>query len=284
MAYEADISRANPACFLFLVDQSASMAGPIGNSEELKMDVAANVLNRTLSAVVERCSQGVEIREYFDIGILTYTTNAQGFTQITSVLPGTSSEEPFLKISAVAEAAEVIDKPVWVSDGAGGLTEIIDSFPQWLEPTAEHGTPIVDALRTANAALGRWIAQHQDSYPPILINITDGLYTIGGNPEPVSTEIMGLSTTDGNVLLFNAHLSERSANPVQYPSLEEGLPGEDAELLFRMSSPLPRSFCDLAGSLGISVAEGARGYVYNAGIEELVHFLDIGTRGPAELH
>ena len=283
MAYEADISRANPACFLFLVDQSGSMEAPIGGSEELKMDVAANVLNRTLSAVVERCSQGVEIREYFDIGILAYTTDSQGFIQIASVLPGTSLENPFLIISAVAEVAEVIEKPIRVSDGAGGLTEIIDSFPQWLKPTAEFGTPIAEALLTAKSALESWIAQHQDSYPPILINITDGIYT-HKHPEPVSSEIMDLSTNDGNVLLFNAHLSAVPANSVQYPSLEEGLPGEDAGLLFRMSSPLPRSFCDLAGSLGISVAENARGYVYNAGIEELVHFLDIGTRGPAELH
>ena len=283
MAYEADISRANPACFLFLVDQSGSMEAPIGGSEELKMDVAANVLNRTLSAVVERCSQGVEIREYFDIGILAYTTDAQGFIQIASVLPGTSLENPFLIISAVADVAEVIEKPVRVSDGAGGLTEVIDSFPQWLKPTAEFGTPIAEALLTAKSALESWIAQHQDSYPPILINITDGIYT-HKHPEPVSSEIMDLSTNDGNVLLFNAHLSAVPANSVQYPSLEEGLPGEDAGLLFRMSSPLPRSFCDLAGSLGISVAENARGYVYNAGIEELVHFLDIGTRGPAELH
>lgn len=284
MAYEADISRANPACFLFLVDQSGSMEAPIGGSEELKMDVAANVLNRTLDEISQRCSSGDDIRNYFHIGILGYTTDPSNYPKITSVLPGTTTESPFLQIGEVVDVAEVVEKTVKVSDGAGGLVEIDQVFPMWIEPSAEYGTPMCATLQRATYALNQWIAQNPDSYPPIVIHITDGMST-DGNPEPYGREVMNLSTNDGNVLVFNLHLSESPARPVQFPSLEEGLPGQFAELLFRMSSVLPQSFRDLAGTMaGISVAENARGFVYNARIEELVHFLDIGTRGTTELH
>ncbi|MCY0933311.1 hypothetical protein [Streptomyces sp. H34-S4] len=33
MPYTAEISRTNPGCFIFLVDQSASMSDPIGSGE-----------------------------------------------------------------------------------------------------------------------------------------------------------------------------------------------------------------------------------------------------------
>ena len=36
MPYSAEISRSNPACFLFLVDQSRSMQSPFGREPETK--------------------------------------------------------------------------------------------------------------------------------------------------------------------------------------------------------------------------------------------------------
>ena len=39
MPYIADVSRANPACFLFLIDRSGSMAGALaGQPGQRKMD------------------------------------------------------------------------------------------------------------------------------------------------------------------------------------------------------------------------------------------------------
>ncbi len=46
MPYTADISRANPACFLFLIDQSGSMEQALsGQPGFRKMDQAAIALN-----------------------------------------------------------------------------------------------------------------------------------------------------------------------------------------------------------------------------------------------
>ena len=49
MSYTADISRNNPGCFLFLIDQSGSMMGALGGQpDQRKMDAAADAVNRIL--------------------------------------------------------------------------------------------------------------------------------------------------------------------------------------------------------------------------------------------
>ena len=285
MSYTADISRNNPGCFLFLIDQSGSMAGALGGQPDLrKMDGAADAVNRILDAISQRCSQGMDVRDYFDIGVVAYGTDGSGRTKLETPLPGTSPEQPFLSISQVADAADVEERQVKESDGAGGVVEVTKKFPVWLHPTAGFGTPMCDALSAASKALRDWTAQHPDSYPPMVINVTDGAAT-DGNPVPVAKEIMALETNDGNVLMYNAHLSEMSAMPVQYPSEESEIPPDEyAAQMFRMSSEFPAQVVDLAASMGLSVTEGSRGYVYNADIVALVQFLDIGTRAASDLN
>ena len=79
MPYAADISRNSPGCFLFLIDQSASMSGALGGQPEpRKMDAAADAVNRILDAISQRCSQGMDVRDYFHVGVITYTTDDKG--------------------------------------------------------------------------------------------------------------------------------------------------------------------------------------------------------------
>ena len=285
MPYTADISRNNPGCFLFLIDQSGSMSGALGGQPGLyKRDGAADAINRVLDAISQRCSQGMDIRDYFDIGVITYTTDEGGRLLLESALPETSPEQPFLKVSEVVDAAEVEERQVKESDGAGGIVEVTRKVPTWLRPTAMYGTPMCEALSAACKALQDWTAEHPDSYPPMVINVTDGDAT-DGNPEPVAQEIMALQTNDGNVLIYNVHLSEMSVNPVQYPASESELPSDEyAARMFRMSSVFPAPVTELAAGMGLPVTEGSRGYVYNADMVTLVQFLDIGTRAASDLH
>ena len=285
MPYTADISRNNPGCFLFLLDQSGSMTGALGGQPGLrKMDAAADAINRVLDAVSQRCSQGMDIRDYFHIGVITYNTDGGGSTTLGTVFPGTSTDQPFLTVSQVVDLAEVEERQIKESDGAGGIVEVTRKFPVWLHPAASYGTPMCEALSAAAKAVQDWIDQHPDSYPPMVINVTDGDAT-DGNPEPLAQEIMALGTSDGNALLYNAHLSAMSVQPVQYLAQDGDLPGDEyASRLFRMSSVFPDPVCDLAASMGLPVTQGSRGYVFNADMVALVQFLDIGTRAATDLH
>lgn len=321
MPYTASIDRRNPGCFLFLIDQSHSMRkGLAGQTEQPKINAAADAVNRAIDNIALRCSQGLEIRDYFDIGILGYGY-AQVLTyeevlsekyiyhieddgkaevwkkgeyydpeidgpivraSVISVLPGASPESPFLSIGRVAEIAEFEERQARESDGAGGVVEVTRRFPVWLRPHTGTHTPMCEALAFAGQAVEQWIARHPDSFPPIVINISDGEAT-DGDPEPIARQIMELSTSDGNALMFNCHLSELRAAPAQYPGRERGLPGEHARRLFRMSPPMPPGFRAHAETLDIRPAPESRCYVFNADLVSLVQFLDIGTRAAANL-
>ena len=285
MPYTADISRQNPACFLFLIDQSGSMQQALaGQPGQRKMDQAASAINRILDTIAQRCSQGMDIRNYFHIGVLGYNTDAKANPILTSALRDTSPDHPFLSISQVVDAADIVEVPAKESDGAGGLIDVTRRMPVWLRPHAEYGTPMCQALQTAAQAIETWIAQHPDSFPPIVINVSDGAAS-DGNPEPLARRLTELQTADGNVLLFNVHLSQINASPIQYPHNPDALPHDDeyAALMFRMSSVLPESSRAQAVILDLPVTENSRGYVFNADIAALVQFLEIGTRAASTL-
>jgi hypothetical protein len=67
VTYSAEISRSNPTCFVFLVDQSASMIDPIGGSEvpQKKADVVADAINRLLTELAVKCAKEEGVRDYF---------------------------------------------------------------------------------------------------------------------------------------------------------------------------------------------------------------------------
>jgi hypothetical protein len=85
-------------------------------------------------------------------------------------------------------------------------------------------------------------------------------------------------TADGNALFFNCHISSRAEEPVVFPDSEMGLPDEYARLLFRISSVLPSTLLETARSEEFMIGEKARGFAFNADLEVLIRFLDIGTR------
>ncbi|PRC47534.1 hypothetical protein C6A85_84455, partial [Mycobacterium sp. ITM-2017-0098] len=85
-------------------------------------------------------------------------------------------------------------------------------------------------------------------------------------------------STDGNVLLFNLHVSDKGGSPISFPASEAALPDEFSRLLYSMSSLLPSQMRTLAGNQGHRVEEGSKGFVYNADVAGIVQFLEIGTR------
>lgn len=61
-----------------------------------------------------------------------------------------------------------------------------------------------------------WIAQHPRSLPPIVVHMTDG-ESQDGEPTPYADAIKRLAAEDGNVMLFNCHLSMTAAEPFMFP-------------------------------------------------------------------
>jgi hypothetical protein len=297
MPYTAEISRQNPSCFLFLIDQSTSMQDVLdptnvqpleqprtvdgrtythSASGRTKAQGVADAINKLLSTLIIKSAKEEGIRPYFDIGVIGYGA------QVGHVFAGPLAGREMVPISDVGNnPARVEERKKKVDDGAGGIVDQTVRFPVWFDPVGNGGTPMCRALDLAKHTLEGWVAKHPNSYPPIVVNITDGEAN-DGDPEPAAEALRQLSTNDGNVLLYNVHVTSAEGEPIEFPDSEERLPDKFAQLLFRMSSPLPSFTRSEAQREGFRVSEGTRGFVFKSDMVSLIRFLDIGTR-PSDL-
>lgn len=274
MPYSAEISRGNPSCFLFLIDQSGSMADVFasGESTRRKCEGVADAVNKLLQNLVIKCAKEEGVRDYFHVGVIGY-----GAT-VGSAYGGQLAGRDLVPISEIGNLpARIEERTRKVEDGAGGLVEQSIRFPIWFDPTANGGTPMCQAFGGAATLLESWVSQHPNGFPPVVINISDGEAT-DGDPSAPAEKIKQIRTADGAVLLFNLHLSAATGVPIEFPDSENNLPDRFAQLLFRMSSVLPSHMRDQARSERYAVTDGSRGFVFNADLVSVIKFLDIGTR------
>ncbi len=273
MPYNAEINRTNPTCFVFLVDQSNSMLEPFGGQpDKQKAEGVADAINRLLQNLILKCAKSDGIRDYFYVGVIGYGGG------VASVLGAGLAGQTLVPISAIANnPLRVEQRTRKVDDGAGGILEQKFKFPIWLEAKATGKTPMCEALRLAKQYLDVFLGRFANCYPPLVINITDGMAT-DGDPRADAHTLQKMASSDGNVLLFNAHVSAAKALAIEYPSTEGALPDNFAKLLFRMSSKLPPRLFEAARADKFPIQPEARGFVFNADLVSVIRFLDIGTR------
>jgi uncharacterized protein YegL len=274
VAYSAEISRSNPSCFLFLIDQSGSMGDNFpGEAAKKKADGVADAINKLLQNLVIRCAKEEGVRDYFHVGVIGYGTNVgPGFG-------GSLAGKEVAPISEIANSpARIEERTKKVDDGAGGLVDQKVKFPIWFEPTFSGGTPMCQALNNAKGILQRWLAQHPNCFPPAVIHITDGEST-DGDPSGAMNDLKTLASNDGNVLLFNLHISSNpNAQSTAFPDSATNLPDQYSKLLFDGASVLTPFMRNVAGEHGFNLSDGARCFVLNADLVLVIQALDIGTR------
>src|SRR5580700_9009848 len=129
MPYTAEISRTNPTCFLFLVDQSSSMLEPFGaQPEKSKAAGVADALNRLLQNLVLKCAKADGIRDFFHVGLVSYGG------RVLSAFSGALAGQTLVPISKIADnPTRVEQRTRKVDDGAGGLIDQKFKFPVWFE-------------------------------------------------------------------------------------------------------------------------------------------------------
>jgi hypothetical protein len=250
MAYQAEISRDNPTCILFVIDQSGSMDESTETGRS-KAQFVADVLNKTIYTLVTNCSKADGIRNYFDVGVLAYSGS-----DVMTGFGGALGNAPIHPISVISEKPlRVEDRIKKVDDGAGGIIEQKTKFPIWFDPQASGGTPMTAAITKAMELVAEWCDLHLHSYPPTILHVTDGQST-DGSPEHISDGLRQLSTNDGQSLLFNLHVTTGGGWEILFPTSEVGLADDNSRMLFRMSSQLPAHLAKFAGDKGYSIKEG----------------------------
>ena len=275
MPYTAEVTRTNPTCILFMIDQSRSMRDEIsaGDGAAPKSVGVAGTINRWLQELSIKCAKSDGIRDYYHVGVIGYGKN------VGPALVGPAAGKDLVPISEIASnPGRIEERKRKVPDENGKLRKQVVKVPIWFDPIADGGTPMCKASAEAYRILQGWLSNHGDSYPPLVIHITDGEAT-DGDPEQRVRALTDLSTSDGNTMLFNIHLSAHpNATPVVFPDSADNLPDEYSRMLFDTASPLSETMRAIAKEQGIPTTAGSRAFVLNADMVALVQAIDIGTR------
>ena len=276
MSYSVIPNSANPMAILFVVDQSGSMCEKMQNGKT-KAEQVATVINKTISELVIRSSKGDVVKNYYEVGVIGYSGkgvyNALGGAFASSILnPIATFEQNPLRIEDrvsefVTDAGDIVEQPV--------------KFPVWFDPMAYGGTPMCVALKMAAETIAPWCNAHQESFPPVVIHITDG-ESGDGDPQQIAELLQKLSVKDGNVLMCNLHVSTARGSAIYFPSTEDILPNAYATKLYAMSSVIPEGMIvnieeELRGKVELS--NDSRFFTYNGDEVAIVKFIRIGTQG-----
>lgn len=277
--YQQTFSRTTPGCIMLLVDRSDSMKQQWGNSGLTLAEGAARAINKLLLELCVKSTKehGGAMRRYFYCGILGYGfcpgTGGEG---VEVALPGPLADRGIVPLPDLA------DHPIAVREEPSVDAVLSRSrVPAWIDPYHGFRTPMCQAIATAGSYLYGWANAFPNSFPPIVINITDGMVTDspydGADIATWAQRLTTIATNDGPTLLFNIFLSPTPGNGVWFPASPASLP-QPGPGLFSISSEMPRPMVDNARSAQVQVGPGARGLVFNADLAMLVKFLEIGTR------
>lgn len=280
-AYTAQITRNTPTAFIFLIDQSVSMQNYTTlYGEEMPMaEAVARIVNHQLNELVLRCVKGSETRDYYDIAIIGYGEKAYSgwkgeLEGRDFVKPSELKEHPYKKITTKKETRT-----------RKGVKVVEIEEVQWIEAEATEGwTRVHHAFEKAKGLLDEWMEKHHDKdcYPPTIINITDGEFN-GATKEYVlqqANELKSMFTNDGNVILFNIHISANKAVCVTCPASKDEVSFSSlATTMYEMSSLLPMRYSDRIADLR---GDGTPNNRYtamsiNADMSTLIQLMDIGT-------
>jgi hypothetical protein len=274
MPYSVRITSTSPACFIFLIDQSSSMSKVSSSSPGKSLaEGVADAVNRVIRNICLKCVSGnKDLKDRFYIGLVRYgqtTGQALGGELASKSLVGVSelNSHPLRMV----ESVEQVKAPT------GKIVERRLKWPVWIDPIADGNTPMCAAFQYATEIARQFVGVFPECYPPIVLNITDGIPS-DGDPRPFAEELCQISSSDGATLLFNLHISAEATGSIQYPAIESPDWAKFARLLFRMSSPLPESMLTFARQQNLPVTPGSRGFGYNTDLSNVVQFLDIGTQ------
>lgn len=281
-------SRQKPAFFIFLLDQSGSMIDPIGGGGgKSKEEALAETLNAWIEMMIFSCANADGINNKLDVSIIGYCTDENGEAIIEPALAGALAGRERVSIIELEEnVARVEDRTLQRFDeNTEAVIEIPYEHKVWVEPRANFGTPMCSALLKVYELIESWTAENMDSSPPIVINFSDGEST-DANPLEYAESVLSHYTHQGNVLMFNCHMSIFESGGVLFPSTASELPlhlDPNAQTLFDISSELPKEAMESGLAMGFDLSPGARGLAFNADLVGIMKFLQMVASPPGVL-
>lgn len=267
-------SSATPGLLIILVDKSGSMMLKYKNESDSRTVFATRAINRVINDIIKKNFNGTEPKNRCFISVISYCADVK------------EECSGYLKdLYKSPKRVETVTKKV--SDGAGGLVDMNVKMPIWVEPTdTDTWTDMKGAFLMAKKLVEDWVADKPDNPAPVIINISDGVpYYDHKNSndcmeetKTIANEIMQISNSDGNVLIFNAEIGDTSQEiitPNDDSEVKKG--GAGAEFLYDISSVIPEGYIDAARKNELPVKPNSRGCVFSADAVTLIKLIDFGS-------
>lgn len=267
-------SSATPGLLIILVDKSGSMMLKYKNESDSRTVFATRAINRVINDIIKKNFNGTEPKNRCFISVISYCADVK------------EECSGYLKdLYKSPKRVETVTKKI--SDGAGGLVDKKVKMPIWVEPTdTDTWTDMKGAFLMAKKIVEDWVADKPDNPAPVIINISDGVpYYDHKNSndcmeetKAIANEIMQISNSDGNVLIFNAEIGDTSQEiitPNDDSEVKKG--GAGAEFLYDISSVIPEGYIDAARKNELPVKPNSRGCVFSADAVTLIKLIDFGS-------
>lgn len=278
--YQNSITRTHRTAFVIMIDQSGSMQESVlfGAERMTKAEGVALAANTFIDEIISRSRRDGGIYDYYDIAAIGYSGDG-----VYSLLDG---ERSFTQPSRLA-AREVRKTSRMVVNTLPDGREIMTvcQHNAWIQPRSVGGTPMYEAFSKVLGMVSAWCRKtsNADSYPPTVINITDGEGSDadGEKIREITARIKTVKTSDGNVLLFNMHLCgehDSVAPSVLFPCDSSELPDRRyARLLYDISSQMPEAYNPLIAEIRGGGRPPYKGMSYNCSLSNIADVLNIGS-------
>lgn len=231
MAYELAWGSANPGHIVYLLDLSGSMKREL-NGQRL-VDVVMTAIYQNLSDLVALNTKGDVIFERFTCTVIGYNSD------VVKLIDNASVNKTFDYVLDAEANGMMFDT------NSGGIAE-----PRWQ-------TYMADAFAMAADDVKAWIVKQKAkglAMPaPVVINITDGFPEEKGLTREQAVEkalkaageLKRISTPDGDLLLYNIHITpDKAASTLALPNAEPK--STDMKFLYEASSVIPQKMIDQA--------------------------------------
>ena len=273
-----EVTTAKPWLLVLMVDESHSMQADWGGTKRRMSDIVEQAVNQLLydMALNYNTSSGLDedsVSDRIHLRLLVYSGDGDVYDPIpmsngSSYMRATGDE------GWVQNYSDVHPYP-----SSKGDVEV----PRWLQLDPHGRTPMLAAFRIARRAVEQHIEEYPDSFPPVVLNISDGEPTDCGKPidwELLLSEcdsIRSLGAGENQPIVCNVHWDpEGRAPPSLYPS-EPPQAGGIESGLWEASSTIPAHMAPLVPTAGVGDPEGRRFFVYNSNVIHFHEFLQFST-------
>ncbi len=245
--------------------------------EMTKARAVSLVASGFIDELLHRARREGGTRDYYDIAVLGYGGG------VSSLISPEGTFTTPSRLAAAEVRREKIARERILPSGRSVMA--VTEHNIWFDERAEGATPMCGALRRGLSLVDGWCRRKGNgaSYPPTVINITDGEASDGSDDEvrAICEAIRATGTEDGNTIMMNINLARRDGEAVQalFPASLDELPDHRyARLLWDASSEMPDSYRDMIRSFRTAGGgESFRAVGWGCHIGSVAAMMNIGS-------